>query len=170
MKCLPPQCLTRLKLTIERRRYERKICTGEINTTVRSGRVNLRLHLSTSFKLARSVLKPLSVKMSSFRNSTADREPLDSFRSCVHGSASGAGARSNAALPLHLFEWMEDGPTGSESSGLKSITDLESQNQALVRVVYVSLQVSHTNVADEIRVRKPIPMFATAYAAKRNIG
>ena len=79
--------------------------------------------------------------MSSFRSSVADREALDTFRSCVQEDTPGMRKNSDNTLPLHLFEWMEDAPTGSESSRLKSIADLELQNQAVVRIVYVPFSI-----------------------------
>jgi hypothetical protein len=73
--------------------------------------------------------------MASFRNLSADRHPQESFRSRVPKAKSEKQGTDDFALPLHVFEWSRNDHSGSESSGLKQIADLELQNQATIRVV-----------------------------------
>jgi hypothetical protein len=73
--------------------------------------------------------------MASFRNLSADRHPQEAFRSRIPRAKSEKQSTAEFALPLHIFEWSRNEHSGSESSGLKQIADLELQNQATIRVV-----------------------------------
>lgn len=83
----------------------------------------------------RDHLSSTSAAMASFRNLSADQQPLESFRSQVSRVKSEKQSTADFALPLHIFEWSRNESSGSESSGLKQIADLESQNQATIRAV-----------------------------------
>jgi hypothetical protein len=77
--------------------------------------------------------------MASFRSLTADTQPLEDFEKAVPKAKVVHTAPQNPALHVHLFEWSQSSQDGIESSGLKSIEELESQNTSTVRVLYVRL-------------------------------
>jgi hypothetical protein len=74
--------------------------------------------------------------MSTFRDWTADRQPIDTFRSRVPGHyPQTKKSGDDHTLPLHIFEWAPGYKHGIESSGTKSIAELEVQNHAIIRIV-----------------------------------
>ncbi|KAH7392943.1 hypothetical protein BKA66DRAFT_547318 [Pyrenochaeta sp. MPI-SDFR-AT-0127] len=74
--------------------------------------------------------------MASFRSLTADRRPLEEFKAKVPKSVPGKRDASNANIPLHVFEWSQSTPDGVEISGLRSVEELESRSQGVVRVIF----------------------------------
>jgi hypothetical protein len=77
--------------------------------------------------------------MASFRSLTADTQPLEDFEKAVSKAKAVQTTPQNPALHVHLFEWSQSSQDGVESSGLKPIEELESQNTSTVRVLYVQL-------------------------------
>lgn len=74
-------------------------------------------------------------KMRSFRSLTADRRPLEEFKARGFRSMPGKVSASSSNIPLHVFEWSQGSPNGTEISGLCSVQELESRSQGTVRVV-----------------------------------
>jgi hypothetical protein len=78
----------------------------------------------------------MSAKTPAFRSWTADHQLIDAFRLRARGHVTQAiDVEENHTLPLHIFEWVPGEKSGNESSGIKSVADLEVQNQATVRIV-----------------------------------
>jgi lysozyme family protein len=73
--------------------------------------------------------------MASFRSLTADGQPLEDFRKAVPKANGIQTPPQTPSLHVHLFEWSQSSQDGTESSGLKSIEELESQNTSTVRVL-----------------------------------
>jgi hypothetical protein len=67
--------------------------------------------------------------MASFRSLTADRQPLNEFKSRASKITSG--------IDLHIFEWAENTTTGCERSGLRSAGELDAHSEGAVRVMLV---------------------------------
>ncbi|KAH8712192.1 hypothetical protein GQ44DRAFT_811700 [Phaeosphaeriaceae sp. PMI808] len=98
--------------------------------------------------------------MASFRSLTSDRQPLKIFRSQVSNIMSTERAKLGSALHLHLFEWSQSDQIGSESAGLKSIAELESRNEAAIRVIFAPQDVPMPATIDgmcELFDRQRIP-------------
>ncbi|KAH7089717.1 hypothetical protein FB567DRAFT_492553 [Paraphoma chrysanthemicola] len=94
------------------------------------------------------------------RNLSADRQPQEAFRSQFPRAKSEKQSGTDYVLPLHIIEWSHNEPSGSESSGLKPIAELESQDSAAIRIVFAPQDVPHPATIDgmcELFDRQRIP-------------
>lgn len=73
--------------------------------------------------------------MALLRDLSADRQPLETFRSQVPKIATGARSFTGHPLNLHLFEWSHGEHNGSERADLTSVEELETRSPSTVRVV-----------------------------------
>jgi len=72
-----------------------------------------------------------------FRGLTADRTPLEEFRSRAPRIDRRHEPTSDNYLPLHAFRWIEGEPSGAEICDLKSVGELASHSEGAVRIVSV---------------------------------
>jgi len=68
------------------------------------------------------------IKMA-FRGLTADRTPLEEFRSRAPRIDRRHEPTSDNYLPLHAFRWIEGEPSGAEICDLKSVGELVSHSE-----------------------------------------
>lgn len=78
--------------------------------------------------------------MAAFRSLTADRQPLEDFKSGASKlrsptSKDAKSGDSSSTLPLHLFEWSQSSQDGVEIENIDCVSKLEARDPATVRVM-----------------------------------
>jgi hypothetical protein len=84
--------------------------------------------------------------MAAFRSLTADRQPLEVFKSAASRNCGdkpvdrndkivGNDKIDDTTLPLHLFEWSQSSQDGVETSNVRSVSELVARSVPTVRVL-----------------------------------
>ncbi|KAF2471128.1 uncharacterized protein BDR25DRAFT_285558 [Lindgomyces ingoldianus] len=95
-------------------------------------------------------------KIPSFRNLTIDRKPLENFKKAAEKEGKRIEEEKRASgdlgynlpaynnrLPLHVFEWDQDGLNGTEISNIRCVGDLLALDTPSVRVIFAPQSIAH---------------------------